>query len=125
MKDMKTEEVKLRSFEEYLDKKVNAKQRWLLNNFGVRDWCEHANGHCSQQVTAATSELQARIKELEEQVPKWISVEERLPEDGSNVMIMHERYGVMYGYFSETWHSGAIDELSAVTHWMPLPKPLK
>lgn len=145
---MKTEEVKLRSFEEYLDKKVNAKQRWLLNNFGVRDWCEHANGHCSQQVTAATEEIkrerdeyydtlqeyrlktadmEKRIQELEAQVPKWTSVEERLPKIGVSVLMLGPSIDIQVGFYigNDRWDTFYQKRLISITHWMPLPKPLK
>ena len=148
MKDMKTEEVKLRSFEEYLDKKVNAKQRWLLNNFGVRDWCEHANGHCSQQVTAATAdikrerdeyydtlqqhrvtiaEMQRRIEELEAMIPKWVWVGDRLPKTGVSVLMLDPNLHIQIGYYigNDRWDTFNQKRLISITHWMPLPKPLK
>lgn len=61
--------------------------------------------------------------------PKWISVEDRLPEDAGDVLVVafwHEKYQVLTG-----WHSlggwlvtaGNEERLLDVTHWMPLPEP--
>lgn len=64
----------------------------------------------------------------------WISVEDRLPEDRSNVLVVaywHERWGVYMGWCAPEraeWsvHVGIGDRDDvAVTHWMPLPEPPK
>ena len=151
---MKTEEVKLRSFEEYLDEKVNAKQRWLLK-FSVREWCEYANEHSFQQVTAATEEIkrerdeyydtlqeyrlktadmEKRIQELEAHVPKWISVDERLPEraeltDDNLVLVDSCLYaGIMVCEYKGAKFIDPIDGSNIteyITRWMSIPQPLK
>lgn len=60
--------------------------------------------------------------------PKWISVEDRLPEEGETVLCyyesdlmgvctrLHEIWEDSYGY----WESD-----DAITHWMPMPEPPK
>jgi hypothetical protein len=62
----------------------------------------------------------------------WISVEDRLPEDRSDVLVVaywHERWGVYMGWCAPeraAWsvHIGIGDRNDvAVTHWMPLPEP--
>lgn len=62
----------------------------------------------------------------------WISVEDRLPEDRSNVLVVaywHERWGVYMGWCAPEraeWsvHVGIGDRDDvAVTYWMPLPEP--
>lgn len=67
-------------------------------------------------------------------VPQWISTEERLPEDRSDVLVVaywHERWGVYMGWCAPEraeWsvHIGIGDRNDvAVTHWMPLPEPPK
>ena len=61
---------------------------------------------------------------------RWIPVEERLPEDRSDVLVVaywHERWGVYMGWCAPeraAWsvHVGIGDRNDvAVTHWMPLP----
>lgn len=65
---------------------------------------------------------------------RWIPVEERLPEDRSDVLVVaywHERWGVYMGWCAPEraqWsvHIGIGDRNDvAVTHWMPLPEPPK
>lgn len=76
--------------------------------------------------------LQQEIEKLRGQVPRWIPVEERLPEDRSDVLVAaywHERWGVYMGWCAPeraAWsvHVGIGDRSDiAVTHWMPLPEP--
>lgn len=63
---------------------------------------------------------------------RWIPVEEQLPEDRSNVLVVaywRERWGVYMGWCAPeraAWsvHIGIGDRSDiAVTHWMPLPEP--
>ena len=74
----------------------------------------------------------ALIQQLEEQVPRWISVEERLPEEGVRSVCLiyadgytcvaewsHDRRGDDWWFYV----SGEYDP--EVTHWMPLPQPPK
>ena len=56
---------------------------------------------------------------------KWISVEERLPDDREYVIVAERR-----GEVSEAFYcSGGFtlmydeDEVALVTHWMPMPEP--
>ena len=65
---------------------------------------------------------------------RWIPVEERLPEDRSDVLVVaywHERWGVYMGWCATErakWsvHIGIGDRDDvAVTYWMPLPEPPK
>lgn len=72
----------------------------------------------------------AYIKQLESKVPRWISVEERLPEKYTPVVIAYkDRWGDMDSGLGVLCDSGewvgygmAI-EPGSVTHWMPLPEP--
>ena len=63
--------------------------------------------------------------------PKWISVEERLPEKAGEVLIVVSRFVAVAWYHPKTrcFESGSglcwfVSE-NAVTHWMPLPEPPK
>ena len=55
--------------------------------------------------------------------PRWISVKERMPEDGKNVLA-YEGGGF---YFLDWCCDGewvvASESTAVVTHWMPLPEP--
>lgn len=87
--------------------------------------------------------LLAYVKHLEAQLPKWISVQERLPdaiaESGrvkttETVFAMDSCGAVHVGYFTVYKYDGSnvfhgvdvelFDESpSDITHWMPLPEP--
>ena len=61
----------------------------------------------------------------------WISVEDRLPEDETEVIIFVQHkigWYRVFGWHDEYgWHSSAEEfgdgESDFVTHWMPLPEP--
>lgn len=57
---------------------------------------------------------------------EWISVDERLPEQGVPVLVYKNRYSEAYGnmetaYFENGRWRGSCGEF--ITHWMPLPEP--
>ena len=70
----------------------------------------------------------AYINRLEARVPKWISVEERLPEDQRSVLTVngHGEIRIM-GLWSKcddkwTWvHNDRMMHYNDITHWMLLP----
>ena len=103
-------------------------------------WGKHCpNGACSQR------KVWERLKAYEDtgavpavSVPQWISVKDRLPEDGEDVLIWYEyfRYGPynrMYttydiayqynGYWEDA--GGSLGPKARVFAWMPLPEPPK
>lgn len=66
------------------------------------------------------------IQQLEAQSPRWISVEERLPEKPCSVLVN------LIGLVNIAWYrddetfetpSGVIFNREEVYHWMPLPAP--
>ena len=63
------------------------------------------------------------IKELESQIPRWIPVEERLPESWVSVAVYSKEYGVLHNVWNKDgqWYDEA-DVLTDITHWQPLPK---
>ena len=56
---------------------------------------------------------------------QWISVQERMPE-AQTLVIVTDGQGVdVGGHFRGKWTSpGVVDDV-IVTHWMPLPEPPK
>ena len=63
--------------------------------------------------------------ELLEPAPKWISVRERLPEPGQEILAVvgntaAEPYTITTKFWDATFSTWA-----SITHWMPLPEPPK
>jgi hypothetical protein len=78
--------------------------------------------------------LELKLNATAKQIPRWIPVTERLPEDRSDVLVVaywHERWGVYMGWCAPErakWsvHAGIGDRSDvAVAYWMPLPEPPK
>ena len=64
--------------------------------------------------------------EVVAKMPKWISVTERLPEIGKDVLCFcRANIFFVLGWDGNHWHEGADRYYmsSFVTHWMPLPQP--
>ena len=73
----------------------------------------------------------AYIQQLEERVPKWISVEDGLPENDDDVLIVDKsgkmivgHYDEDYGRFWKRFNTNTFHSVDA-THWMPLLEPPK
>ena len=65
------------------------------------------------------------IQHLESPQPKWISVEERLPEEKESVLVHYVDGWMPIAFLLDgKWYqsNGEMSWLS-VTHWMPLPQP--
>lgn len=88
------------------------------------DQLENQNAHIAA--------LQQEIEKLRTQLPRWIPVEERLPEvwrndetaELVNYMIYSPDFGVDIGSYHakvKKWLCMALP--CTVTHWMPLPEP--
>lgn len=71
-------------------------------------------------------DARAYIRKLEEQVTKWISVEERLPESEVPVLLLYKSgyrvIGYWYDDFAE-WDDMSDAQISHPDFWMPLPEP--
>lgn len=71
----------------------------------------------------------AYIRELEAKVPNWISVEDKLPEKGVDVLYVSKCDGRIHlGRWRNKTDRGAIyfmngNRMETATHWMPLPEP--
>lgn len=62
----------------------------------------------------------------EVQQMRWISVEERLPEEKQRVIVRCERVGTSVGWILwGNWMTDIGPGAGKVTHWMPLPQPPK
>ena len=87
----------------------------------------------SDCVDALLKDALAYIKQLEAVQPKWISVEERLPDDRGNFITkIHCDNGDWievntFDYMEKEWWHDAVNctVTKFVTHWMPLPEPPK
>lgn len=103
-----------------------------------------------QQLENQIGELTEKVEQLEAAIPKWINVEDRLPEVPKNYNwievlclwkipeINYVSYRVMRYYgehnalsFPTGWslHGDPLDRVTdwsnAMSHWMPLPEPPK
>ena len=90
-----------------------------------KDDCDMADGF-----SVLAGDANAYIQQLEEQVPKWISVEERLPEKDGKCIVCTAKGSVYCTRFKAYGKSGSFqtDINTHITHWMLLPsmpEPLK
>lgn len=82
-----------------------------------------------QQLEHRISELTEKVAQLEAAQPKWISVEDRLPDAGEKVMVCGVKNGIQVGAFhmklrpenNRRWWWKK-DTILEVTHWMPIPQ---
>lgn len=58
-------------------------------------------------------------------VNQWISVEDRLPDNGVEVIVNEVDMGITIGWYDTNAEEFQCDAISPieVTHWMPLPEP--
>ena len=75
------------------------------------------------QGPALLKEAAAEIERIREE-RRWVSVEERLPEEDVKVLTMGlQKHPVVCSF----WHSDGVFRdggiIEGVTHWMPLPAP--
>lgn len=100
-----------------------------------------ANGVTVQENVEISDELLKQLKNAPitickeepsiEVVQEWIPVEERLPEDWTDVLVL-SRFGFLEtavytgtpGKWRAGWN-GDMLESDSITHWMPLPQPPK
>lgn len=95
-----------------------------------------------QQLENHIGELTEKVAQLEEAQPKWISVEERLPEPNTTVLLIAHGWEPQLVYIGKlekvesekSWLTGLVSKASEwtvygfsylkepiVTHWIPLP----
>ena len=89
----------------------------LLDRFVYDEW--YGNGDIAEKLISNGVTVQ-----------EWISVDDRLPENIANrVLVVCERSnGVFYAHYEKPfWINLETDKpfISTVTHWMPTPQPPK
>lgn len=92
--------------------------------FGDRENCPYT-ADPKLCVGVMCADALALIQQLEAQVPRWISVEERLPEDMDDVLTWVGGLVEVgcYDESNECWELYTYVGDGSVTHWMPLPEP--
>ena len=80
-----------------------------------------------QQLEQDNAQKDERIRQLEQLVPRWTSVKERLPEDDDHYLVWSSYNGcaevAMYWGDGEWLTDDIVNITRMVTHWMPLPEP--
>jgi hypothetical protein len=83
-------------------------------------------------LTNASEETKERLQNWAaadvQPVDRWISVEDRLPENYIEVLVYDTDCGIVIGWYDKEigdFVAEFISPLDAVTHWMPLPEPPK
>ena len=95
-------------------------------------WCRNALAHDTlayiQQLERERIMLMNTVSKMCGKTPRWISVEERLPE--GICIAVNDMGSMIIGYIGEDKRSdtgySCEDErfyMPSVTHWMPLPEP--
>ena len=88
------------------------------------DHCPYGNDCDIFEACNLYRDALAYITQIEARVPKWISVEDRLPEDDDDVLIFSNERVIFVGcYKNGQWISYSLYAIygNVVTHWMPLP----
>lgn len=96
----------------------------------VKEWSIENLNETMLQAADMPEADEKRISYLEEQVPKWISVKDRLPERMQDVLVIVQMgddcfYEVAALNKSLWLGLGNAYDIKCVTHWMPLPTPSK
>jgi hypothetical protein len=90
---------------------------------GYDDSYNLANGRCAD----ALHELNKKIKHIESQLPRWISVEDELPKPGQEVVVICKNYIAQCCCYVETGVFYSIktgsEFVGVPLFWTPLPEP--
>lgn len=100
----------------------------IANGVTVDDDCKA----CAEATQECIVGLQEQITEMRKKL-EWISVEDRLPEINVDVNICDSKNNVSTGCLSSRttrerrllWSTRHRGSKTDITHWMPLPEPLK
>lgn len=90
---------------------------YCIGQFGDED--------CNYECDQIDNDALAYIQYLEAKQPKWISVEERLPDKAGKYIVCTKKNAVYCTAFRFFHGRGyfASDSNTHITHWMPLPEP--
>jgi hypothetical protein len=104
----------VRDAREYI-RQLEAENERLLNSYDAA-LCE-------------TSDMHSICKDMEVKAPRWISVEEMMPEHDVFVLVGYKRYDLVFeGCFDEEekqWYDREYSYIAPPSHWMPLPESPK
>ena len=94
--------------------------------------CAHETAKRQSDAAGAIDELLDELTTIRKQLPRWISVEDELPESGERVLIMFEPFeddeNISIGWLTKSGfdcYDDSVYFFRSVTHWMPLPAPPK
>lgn len=110
--------------EQYAEDKSKA---YYIDKYGERTWYMTKRGEYSKEdFLAGYQAAKDQLADADKVMPQWISVEERLPEDEREVLVVYCGEGIQDVHMS--WYEG--DEFGwattgYVSHWMELPAPPK
>lgn len=110
------------------EEKLTEAYRLLLE---MRENCaKHADDQYDDPKREAKCEaLNIAMAAMGRSIPsRWIPVEERLPEEGKNVLIfvkcMNNWWHIEVDWrIGGCWFNNAETDWNKITHWMPLPEP--
>ena len=105
----------------------SAKEYFELTTFEYRRALYLGKMNCSTRAKRKVTELPA-LDAVPAEQGKWISIKDRLPEDGEAVLTC--KNGLVEVQVYEKKRNGWINgdwfwSMATVTHWMPLPEPPK
>lgn len=89
--------------------------------------CPYNDGACDFQLERDAFEYIQRLEDhihcLINMMPEWVSVKERLPENGGVYLCcLNNEFRTICYFYGEQWDdSENADATNLVTHWMPLP----
>lgn len=107
--------------------------KFCKNNEGTCDKCSYFPKKSklfgcpiNEDMISAISEQKAEIDRLKAEQPKWIPVDEQLPDDYEKVLIYDKKWGILPGWHSKNyWDTSEVKNVTEITHWMPKPTPPK
>jgi hypothetical protein len=77
---------------------------------------------CESEHNRLVDELKAENEKLKAEIPKWISVDERLPKECESILMFGDSVRSSGIYMKNEFHADFNLPLHKdVTHWMPLP----